>query len=142
MKESAVMAGKRQRKSRRKARPARAENRKNRECLCKISRTEEYSAFRSGAGEDVARTVPPCLTEPEPQLRISLTHPTMAQPVFYDPRQARWKRLRRLFDVVGIGFMLLVVFFIYNAVHGEPLPELSLSWQKKPFRALKDNEKG
>jgi cellulose synthase/poly-beta-1,6-N-acetylglucosamine synthase-like glycosyltransferase/peptidoglycan/xylan/chitin deacetylase (PgdA/CDA1 family)/spore germination protein YaaH len=66
----------------------------------------------------------------------------MAQPVFYDPRQARWKRLRRLFDVVGIGFMLLVVFFIYNAVHGEPLPELSLSWQKKPFRALKDNEKG
>jgi hypothetical protein len=39
----------------------------------------------------------------------------MAKPVFYDPRQARWKRLRRLFDVLGISVMLLVIFFIYNA---------------------------
>jgi cellulose synthase/poly-beta-1,6-N-acetylglucosamine synthase-like glycosyltransferase/spore germination protein YaaH/peptidoglycan/xylan/chitin deacetylase (PgdA/CDA1 family) len=65
----------------------------------------------------------------------------MSQPVFYDPRQARWKRLRSLFDVIGISVMLLVVFFIYNALHGEPLPELIWQAQKKPYHALKENEK-
>ena len=54
---------------------------------------------------------------------MDLTHP-MAQPVFYDPRQARWKRLRSLFDVLGISVMLLLIFFIYNALRGEQLPEL------------------
>jgi peptidoglycan-N-acetylglucosamine deacetylase len=65
----------------------------------------------------------------------------MAQPVFYDPRQARWKRLRRLFDVAGVSVMLLVIFFIYNALRGEPLPELIWRAQKKPYHALKENEK-
>src|SRR5579862_662267 len=65
----------------------------------------------------------------------------MAQPVFYDPRQARWKRLRRLFDIAGVSVMLLVIFFIYNALQGEPLPELIWQVQKKPYHALKENEK-
>ncbi len=65
----------------------------------------------------------------------------MAQPVFYDPRQARWKRLRRLFDLLGISVMLLVIFFIYNALQGEHLPELFWATQKKPYHALKENEK-
>src|SRR5215471_15323707 len=65
----------------------------------------------------------------------------MAQPVFYDPRQARWKRLRRLFDVLGVSVMLLVIFFIYNALHNEQLPELIWQAQKKPYHALKENEK-
>jgi peptidoglycan-N-acetylglucosamine deacetylase len=65
----------------------------------------------------------------------------MAQPVFYDPRQARWKRLRSLFDVLGIGVMLLVVFFIYNALQGEQLPELIWQTLKKPYHSLKENEK-
>ena len=65
----------------------------------------------------------------------------MAQPVFYDPRQARWKRLRGLFDILGISVMLLVVFFIYNALQGEQLPELIWQAQKKPYHSLKENEK-
>src|ERR1700721_2062839 len=65
----------------------------------------------------------------------------MAQPVFYDPRQARWKRLRGLFDVLGVSVMLLVAFFIYNALQGEQLPELIWQVQKKPYHALKENEK-
>jgi peptidoglycan-N-acetylglucosamine deacetylase len=65
----------------------------------------------------------------------------MAQPVFYDPRRARWKRLRRLFDVLGISAMLLVIFFIYNALRGEQLPGLIWPTQKKPYHALKENEK-
>jgi len=65
----------------------------------------------------------------------------MAQPVFYDPRQARWKRLRRLFDVLGIGISLIVVFFIYSALRNQPLPELRFSPETKPYHALKENEK-
>src|SRR5579864_9032639 len=65
----------------------------------------------------------------------------MAQPVFYDPRQARWKRLRSLFDILGVSVMLLVIFFIYNALRGEQLPELIWQAQKKPYHALKENEK-
>jgi hypothetical protein len=65
----------------------------------------------------------------------------MAQPVFYDPRRARWKRLRPLLDVVGISVMLLVIFFIYNALRGEQLPKLIWPTEKKPYHALKENEK-
>src|SRR5689334_18857432 len=65
----------------------------------------------------------------------------MAKPVFYDPKQARWKRLRRLFDIVGISFMLLTAFFIYSALNNQPLPELLLSFQKKPYHALKETER-
>ncbi|HUK24981.1 MAG TPA: glycosyltransferase [Terriglobales bacterium] len=65
----------------------------------------------------------------------------MAQPVFYDPRRARWKRLRRMFDVLGVGVTLLVIFFVYSALQDQPLPELLLPMQKKPYRALKEKEK-
>ena len=65
----------------------------------------------------------------------------MSQPVFYDPRQARRKRLRRLFDVIGIFTTLVVCFFVYSALRGEPLPDLLLPTQKKPYHALKENEK-
>ncbi len=37
--------------------------------------------------------------------------------------------------------MLLVIFFIYNALRGEQLPELIWQSQKKPYHALKENEK-
>jgi peptidoglycan-N-acetylglucosamine deacetylase len=65
----------------------------------------------------------------------------MAQPVFYDPRQARWKRLRRLFDVLGVTITVLIVFFVYTALRSEPLPELLLPMLKRPYHALKENEK-
>ena len=65
----------------------------------------------------------------------------MAHPVFYDPRRARWKRLRRLFDVAGISVSLLIVFFIYQAFRSEPLPSPLLPFQKKPFHALTEKEK-
>jgi peptidoglycan-N-acetylglucosamine deacetylase len=65
----------------------------------------------------------------------------MGQPVFYDPRQARWKRLRRLFDALAIFLMLLVIFFIYNALHGEQLPALPWKAETRPYRALRESEK-
>src|SRR5882762_11909559 len=65
----------------------------------------------------------------------------MAKPVFYDPRQSRWRRLRRLFDVFGVAITLLIVFFVYTAIRNEQLPSLLLPEQKKPYHALKEKER-
>ena len=65
----------------------------------------------------------------------------MAQPVFYDPRKARWKRIRLAFDLIGVVITLLVIFFAYTALRDEPLPELLLAPQKHPYHALKEKEK-
>src|SRR3989475_11185298 len=65
----------------------------------------------------------------------------MAQPVFFDPRQARWKRVRRFFDILGLSITGLIIFFVYTALRSEPLPELLLPSMKRPFHSLKETEK-
>jgi peptidoglycan-N-acetylglucosamine deacetylase len=65
----------------------------------------------------------------------------MAGPVFYDPRRARWKRLRRLFDVVAVVVSALIIFFVYTALRDEPLPGLLFSPQKRAFKALRESER-
>src|ERR1700704_4745128 len=65
----------------------------------------------------------------------------MAKQVFYDPKQARWRRIRRVFDVTALAFSLLVIFFIYSALRSDPLPDLSWLTEKRPYHALKENEK-
>ena len=65
----------------------------------------------------------------------------MAKPVFFDPRKARWKRIRLAFDVIGVSITLLVIFFAYTALRNEPLPDLLLAPQKRPYRALKEKER-
>ena len=65
----------------------------------------------------------------------------MAHPVFYDPRRARWKRLRTLFDVAGILVGTVVIVFIYAALRSEPLQRPLLEFQKHPYHALKETEK-
>jgi cellulose synthase/poly-beta-1,6-N-acetylglucosamine synthase-like glycosyltransferase/peptidoglycan/xylan/chitin deacetylase (PgdA/CDA1 family)/spore germination protein YaaH len=65
----------------------------------------------------------------------------MAKQVFYDPLQARWRRIRRFVDAAAIAFSLLVVFFIYSALRSEPLPDLSWLTEKRPYHALKEDEK-
>ena len=64
----------------------------------------------------------------------------MSNPIFYDPRRARWKRLRRIFDFTALALSLLVVFFIYSALHEEPLPDLLLSPQKRAIKAYREGE--
>jgi peptidoglycan-N-acetylglucosamine deacetylase len=64
----------------------------------------------------------------------------MTQPVFYDPRRARWKRLRTLVDVAGVVLSAIIVVFIYTALESEPLPKLFLQFQKRPYHALRENE--
>ncbi|HLZ39552.1 MAG TPA: glycosyltransferase [Candidatus Sulfotelmatobacter sp.] len=65
----------------------------------------------------------------------------MAQPVFYDPRRARWRRLRRTFDVAAVLISALIIIFVYTALRDEPLPELLFYPQKRNFKALKENER-
>lgn len=65
----------------------------------------------------------------------------MPQPVFYDPRRARWKRLRRVLDTAAVLLSVLIVFFVYTALRDEKLPELLFPAQKRDFRALKRSEK-
>ena len=65
----------------------------------------------------------------------------MPEPVFYDPRRARWKHLRRLFDVVAVAVSALIIFFVFTALRDEPLPELLFSPQKRAFKAFKESEK-
>jgi peptidoglycan-N-acetylglucosamine deacetylase len=65
----------------------------------------------------------------------------MAQPVFYDPKKARWKRLRTLLDLAGFVATTVVIVFLYTAVR-EPLPKLLLPFEKHPYHALKEPFKG
>ena len=64
----------------------------------------------------------------------------MAQPVFYDPRRARWRRLRTLLDVAGIVLSAIIVVFIYTSLR-QPLPKLFLPFEKHPYHALKETER-
>src|SRR5258708_5333419 len=61
--------------------------------------------------------------------------------VFYDPKQARWKWIRRVFDAAAVALTLLVAFFIYTVLRSEPLPDLSLRSEKRPYHSLKEKEK-
>ncbi len=65
----------------------------------------------------------------------------MANQVFYDPLQARWRRIRRVVDAAALAFTLLVIFFIYSALRNEPLPDLSWLIEKRPYHPLIENEK-
>src|SRR6202522_2449730 len=65
----------------------------------------------------------------------------MAKQVFYDPLQARWRRSRRFVDAAALVFSALLIFFIYSALRSEPMPDLSWLTEKKPYHALKENEK-
>ena len=65
----------------------------------------------------------------------------MPKQIFHDPLQARWKRIRRVFDVSAIAFTLLIAFFLYSALRSEPLPDLSFHAEKRPYHALTEGEK-
>ena len=66
----------------------------------------------------------------------------MAEPVFYDPRRARWKRLRRLVDVLVAALSALIHFLRVHDVAGRALAGTCCSLRRSgPFKALKENEK-
>jgi peptidoglycan-N-acetylglucosamine deacetylase len=109
---------------------------------------ESSSVWESALWFPIARLAPDLvstvsnreLTGRRPQHTMN-DKPSMAEPVFYDPERARWKRLRRLVDALVAVLSALVIFFVYTTLRDERLPELLFSPQKRAFKALKESEK-
>jgi len=60
----------------------------------------------------------------------------MNRQVFYDPQRKRWKRLRRIFDVLALLGLVLGTVFVIGLMRMKPLPELFLRAPKRNYRAL------
>ena len=60
----------------------------------------------------------------------------MSKPIFYDPLRKRWKRLRRLFDVLALVGAVLGILFIIGLVRMRPLQALDLRSATRRYRAL------
>jgi peptidoglycan-N-acetylglucosamine deacetylase len=60
----------------------------------------------------------------------------MNKQVFYDPQRKRWKRLRRIFDLLALAGLLLGTVFVIGLLRMKPLPELFLQAPKRNYKAL------
>lgn len=60
------------------------------------------------------------------------------KPIFYDPGRKRWKRLRRVFDVVAVLSTVVLIAFGINVLRREKLPELLLPIPKRNYRPLRN----
>ena len=60
----------------------------------------------------------------------------MSKQVFYDPQRKRWKRLRRIFDVLALLGALVGIIFIVGLVRMKPMQGLDLRSATKRYRAL------
>lgn len=58
--------------------------------------------------------------------------------IFYDPHRRRWKRLRRVFDVIAAAFTVVLAIFIFNVLRNQHLPELLLPSAQHNLKALPD----
>jgi peptidoglycan-N-acetylglucosamine deacetylase len=62
--------------------------------------------------------------------------------VFHDPQLKRWKRLRRLTDLVVVTATIVGVIFIFSVLKRQELPDLLLPAQKRNYKALKQQRIG
>ena len=60
----------------------------------------------------------------------------MTNQVFYDPQRKRWKRLRRIFDVLALIGLVIGAIFVIGLLRMGRLPELLLDAPKRNYRAL------
>ncbi len=58
--------------------------------------------------------------------------------IFFDPERKRWRRLRRILDVVAVASTLVLAVFIFHVFHNQRLPELLLPIPKHNYKALPD----
>jgi len=64
----------------------------------------------------------------------------MDQQVFYDPERKRWRRLRRLMDIVAIGSTIVLVVFAVGLFAVQKLPAPQLGGSKPVYLPLKPLE--
>src|SRR6201996_3320038 len=62
----------------------------------------------------------------------------MNRQIFFDPQRKRWKRLRRILDVVAVVSTVILVLFFLNVVKNQHLPEILLPTPKRNLRAIQD----
>ena len=60
----------------------------------------------------------------------------MSKPVFYDPQRKRWKRLRRIFDLLALFGGIIGIVFVIGLVRFRPMRGLDLRSATKRYRAL------
>ncbi|HEX3941408.1 MAG TPA: polysaccharide deacetylase family protein, partial [Acidobacteriaceae bacterium] len=60
----------------------------------------------------------------------------MSRQIFFDPQRKRWRRLRRVLDVVAAVSTVILVLFFLNVVRKQQLPELLIPAPKRNYRAL------
>jgi cellulose synthase/poly-beta-1,6-N-acetylglucosamine synthase-like glycosyltransferase/peptidoglycan/xylan/chitin deacetylase (PgdA/CDA1 family)/spore germination protein YaaH len=60
--------------------------------------------------------------------------------IFFDPQRKRWKRLRRILDLVALLFTVVVVIFAINVFWQQKLPDLLLPEAKHNYKALRDRQ--
>jgi peptidoglycan-N-acetylglucosamine deacetylase len=65
----------------------------------------------------------------------------MSKPVFLDPQQKRWRRLRRVFDVAGVVFTLLIIVFVVLVFRAEKLGTLELPDARHHYKTLKEKNR-
>src|SRR3984957_19854075 len=58
--------------------------------------------------------------------------------IFFDPQRKRWKRLRRVLDVVAVLSTLVGAGFSFNVFRSQPRPELPPPTPKHNYKALPD----
>src|SRR5262245_43760595 len=65
----------------------------------------------------------------------------MAKAIFYDPQLKRWRRLRRVLDVVGVVITVVIAVFLFTALRGEDKPELLLPTAKHSYKPIKEHDR-
>jgi cellulose synthase/poly-beta-1,6-N-acetylglucosamine synthase-like glycosyltransferase/peptidoglycan/xylan/chitin deacetylase (PgdA/CDA1 family)/spore germination protein YaaH len=60
----------------------------------------------------------------------------MSKPVFFDPHRKRWKRLRRVFDLLALFGAVVGILFVVGLVRMKPMRGLDLHVTTKKYRAL------
>jgi cellulose synthase/poly-beta-1,6-N-acetylglucosamine synthase-like glycosyltransferase/peptidoglycan/xylan/chitin deacetylase (PgdA/CDA1 family)/spore germination protein YaaH len=65
----------------------------------------------------------------------------MNKPVFYDPQRKRWKRLRRIFDMLALFGLVVGIVFTFGVLSMKPLPELILATPTRNYKALANRPK-
>jgi hypothetical protein len=60
----------------------------------------------------------------------------MSNQVFFDPQRKRWKRLRRVFDLMALLGALVGIFFVVGLLRMKPMHGLDLRSATRRYRAL------
>ena len=65
----------------------------------------------------------------------------MAKAIFYDPQLKRWRRLRRVLDVVGVVITVVIAVFLFTALREPAMRELFLPSNKHTYKPIKERER-